>query len=451
MAIMPIRSTPGPKVLAAFVPLLLYLLAAVSPVVNADEELDSIVAVVNDEVITHSQLEREVNLAIPQLQSKGTPLPPRPVLERQVLDRLVLQRLELQRAKQLGISVDDATLTQALTNIAQRNGLTLDNLAKAVEAQGMNFEEFRKDTRNQILISRLQAQEVVKNIQVTDQEIDRFLAKDSNQLLDRSEVRLSHILIAVPDGASKEVVAKAEQKAKDLVKRLRAGADFAQLARRYSDGRQAAEGGDLGWFKMSEVPTLVQDVARTLAKGQVSEPLRSPSGFHIIKLTDVKYAAPEVVTQTHARQILIRTNELVSDAEAKRRLEQLRMRIVGGADFATLARANSDDKGSALKGGDLGWLNPGDTVPEFQKQMDQLAPGQISEPFKTSFGWHIVQVIERRREDTTKDLLRIKARELLRERKAQAAIDRWLQRLRDEAYVQIRLPGGDEQPAGSKG
>jgi peptidyl-prolyl cis-trans isomerase SurA len=449
MAIKLTSSTPGPKGVIALVTLLICLLAGLSPV-NADEELDSIVAVVNDEVITHSELERQVDLTIPQLQSKGTPIPPRPVLERQVLEQLVLQRLELQRAKQLGIQVDDATLTQALTNIAQRNGLTLDNLAKAVEAQGMNFENFRKDTRNQLIVSRLQAQEVVKNIKVTDQEIDRFLAKDSNQLLDRTEVRLSHILVVVPEGASPDVVAKAQKKAKDLVKRLRAGADFAQVARRYSGGRQTSEGGDLGWFKMAEVPTLVQDLARTMAKGQVSDPLRSPSGFHIIKLTDVKYATPDVVTQTHARHILIRTNELVSDADAKRRLEQLRMRILGGADFATLARANSDDTGSALKGGDLGWLNPGDTVPDFEKQMNQLAPGEISQPFKTSFGWHIVQVLGRRRQDTTKEMMRSKARQLIRERKAQQAIDAWLQRLRAEAYVQIRLPGAESKTGEAK-
>jgi peptidyl-prolyl cis-trans isomerase SurA len=449
MAIKPIRSTPNPQGLIALVSLLICLLAGLNPV-SADEELDSIVAVVNDEVITHSELERQVDLTIPQLQSKGAPIPPRPLLEREVLQQLVLQRLELQRAKQLGVKVDEATLTQALTNIAQRNGLTLENLAKAVEAQGMNFEDFRKDTRDQLIISRLQAQEVVKNIKVTDPEIDRFLAKHSNELLDRAEVRLSHILIAVAEGASPEAVAKAQEQAKDLVKRLRAGADFAQLARRYSDGRQASEGGNLGWFEMSAVPTLVRNLARTMAKGQVSDPLRSPSGFHIIKLTDVKYATPEVVTQTHARQILIRTNELVSDADAKQRLEQLRMRILGGADFATLARASSDDTGSALKGGDLGWLNPGDTVLEFEKQMSQLAPGQISQPFKTSFGWHIVQVLARRREETTKEVMRSKARQLIRERKAQQAIHAWLRRLRDEAYVQVRLPEDESKAEQAK-
>jgi peptidyl-prolyl cis-trans isomerase SurA len=441
MAIMPIDYVPQRQRWAALLALLLYLLAGASPA-NAVEELDSIVAVVNDDVIVRSELEHQIDLVIPQLQSKGTPLPPRPVLEQQVLERLVLKRLQLQRAKQLGIQVDDAMLTQALTNIAQRNGMTLENLAKTMEAGGISFEDFRRDTREQLITSRLQAQEVVKNIKVTDQEIDRFLANESSSLIQRTDVRLSHILVAVPEGAPPDVVKKAEQKARDLVKRLRAGADFAQLALRYSDGRQALEGGDLGWFKIGEVPTLAEDLAHTMAKGDISDPLRSPSGFHIIKLTDVKGSGPEVVTQTHARHILIRTNEVVSDDDAKRRLDQLRLRIVGGDDFATLARSHSDDTGSALKGGDLGWLNPGDTVPEFEKQMDRLAPNEISQPFKTSFGWHIVQVLERRRQDTTKEVMRLKAREAIRERKAQEAIDQWLRRLRDEAYVEIRLRHG---------
>jgi peptidyl-prolyl cis-trans isomerase SurA len=426
---------------AALLVLVLHVLVLgpVAPA-SAAEELDAIVAVVNNDVIVRSELEHEIDITIAQLQGKGTPVPSRSVLEHQVLERLVLKHLELQRAKQLGITVDDAMLTQALTQIAERNGLTLDNLARSIEASGIPFENFREDTRQQIIISRLQAQEVVKTIKVTDQEIDRFLAKESASLLDRTEVRLSHILVAVPEGAPPDVVAKAEQKAKDLVKRLRSGADFAQLALRYSDGRQALEGGDLGWFKMADVPTLVQDLAHTMAKGEISDPLRSPSGFHIIRLTDVKTAEPKVVTQTHARHILIRTNELVSDEDAKRRLEQLRMRIIGGDDFATLARAHSDDTASALKGGDLGWLNPGDTVPEFEKVMNQLAPNEISQPFKTTFGWHIVQVLERRRQDTVQGIMRLKARDAIRERKAQEATEQWLRRLRDEAYVEIRLP-----------
>jgi peptidyl-prolyl cis-trans isomerase SurA len=424
------------------------LLAILPGPLWAIEELDSIVAVVNNEVIVRSELAHEIELTIPQLRERGTELPPRSVLEHQVLERLILKRLQLQEAKKLGIEVDDATLTEAMTNIAARNGMTLEDLQATLEGSGIRFDDFREDTRMQILMSRLQAQEVVKNIVVTNQEVDRFLQREASSLIERSEVRLFHILVAVSETASADEVEKARRKAQNLVKKLRAGADFAQTALRNSDGRRALEGGDLGWFSMAEVPSLVQDLSHELAKGEISEPLRSPSGFHIIKLADIKGEAPEVITQTNARHILIRTNEVVSDQDARTRLAQLRMRIVGGDDFATLARSHSDDTGSALKGGDLGWLNPGDTVPEFETAMNGLAPGQVGQPFESPFGWHIVQVVERRRQDTTDELMRIKAREAIRERKADEAIEEWLRRLRDEAYVEIRLRGaeGDGQP-----
>jgi peptidyl-prolyl cis-trans isomerase SurA len=291
----------------------------------------------------------------------------------------------------------------------------------------------------QILTSRLQSQEIAKNIQVTDQEVARFLEREAASLIERTGVRFSHILIAVDEDTPSEVVDKAQQKARDLVRQLRAGADFAALAARDSDGRQALEGGDLGWFSMGEVPSLLQDLSRTMAKGEVSEPLRSPSGFHVVKLTDIKGSEPEVVTQTNARHILVRTNELVSDADAQTRLAQLRLRIIGGDDFATLARSHSEDTGTALRGGDLGWVSPGDTVPEFEKAMDALAPKDVSQPFKSTFGWHIVQVLERRRQDTTEEAMRNKARAAIRQRKADEATDLWLRRLRDEAYVEMRV------------
>jgi peptidyl-prolyl cis-trans isomerase SurA len=411
---------------------------------RAIEELDSIVAVVNNDVIVQSELEHQISLVTAELKGKGTVLPPRGDLERQVLDRMILKRLQLQKAEQLGIAVDDAMLTEAITNIAARNGMSLEELQVTLEAGGVSYEDFSADTRLQLITTRLQAQEVVKNITVTDQEIDRFLERESSSLIERTDVRLSHILIAVPEGASADTAAKAEAKTRDLVKRLRGGADFAQLAVRFSNGRRALEGGDLGWFPLAQVPSLAQEPANTLAKGEISEPLRSPSGYHIIKLTDVKGTGPKVVTQTNARHILIRTNEVVSDDDAKIRLEQLRIRIVGGDDFGTLARSHSDDTGSALKGGDLGWLNPGDTVPEFEKQMQSLGPDQISEPFKSSFGWHIVQVVERRTQDTTDEIMRLKAREAIRERKADEAIDVWLRQVRDEAYVEVRLPGAED-------
>lgn len=421
--------------------MLLALAVLIAPWSKAAEiqPLDSIVAVVNDDVIVESELDAEIQLVLPQLANAGTEVPPRPVLEEQVLERLILKRLQIQRAERLGIEVDQATLMKAMTNIAARNGMSLEELQLTLESSGIDFEDFQEDTRLQILTSQLQAQEVMKDIRVSDVEIDRFLETESDSLLERREVRLQHILIAVPDAATPDDIRAAEEEAQALLKRLRSGEDFAKLAVANSDGRRALDGGDLGWFPMAEVPSLAAAPARQLGKGEVSDPIRSPSGFHLIKVSDIKGDVPEPITQTHARHILIRTNELVSDDDAKRRLSQLRVRIVGGDAFDTLARANSDDTGSALKGGDLGWISPGDTVPEFEKVMNQLAINEISQPFQSPFGWHIVQVLERRDQDTADDLLRLKATEAIRARKAEDETEIWLRRLRDEAFVEVRL------------
>ena len=408
----------------------------------AVQPLDSIVAVVNDDVIVRSELQSEVNLVLPELKARGTAIPPEQVLEKQVLDRLILKRLQLQRAKSLGIEVDDATLTEAMASIAARNGMSLEQLRSTLEAGGVSFDDFRKDTQSQIITSRLQQQEVYKNVRVSDAEVDRFLQKEGDSLIQRKEVRLQHLLVALPDNPTSAQVESARRKIQGILKRARAGESFADLAVANSDGRRALEGGDLGWFPMSEVPSLAVEPARTLAKGEVSEPIQSPSGFHLIRVADIKGDTPEPITQTHARHILIRTNEVVSDEDAKRRLSQLRLRLVGGDDFGTLARAHSDDTGSALKGGDLGWISPGDTVPDFEEQMNKLAPNEISEPFQTPFGWHLVQVLERRKQDTADELMRMKAQEAIRQRKGEEATETWLRQLRDEAYVELRVGDG---------
>jgi len=436
-------SRQGPLIRALFVVLICSLVPA--DALWGVEELDSIVAVVNDDVIVASELEHQIALAIPEIRDRGMTLPPRPDLERQVLERMILGRLQLQKAKELGIVIDDAVLTEAITNIATRHGMKLEELRATLESEGVRYQDFAADTRLKLITTRLQTHEVVTNIKVTDQEIERFLERESGRLIERSDVRLSHILVAISENASAAAVKQAEAKAEDLVKRLRGGADFAQLAIRFSDGRRALEGGDLGWFPIGQVPSLAEAAARSLTKGKYTEPLRSPSGYHIIKLTDFKGSGPKIINQINARHILIRTNEVVSDDDARTHLEQLRLRILGGDDFATLARSHSDDTGSALKGGNLGWLGPGDTVSEFEKAMSTLAPNQVSAPFKSSFGWHIVQVIERRTQDTTDEAMRMKAREMIRERKADAAIELWLRRLRDEAFVEIRLPSAEEE------
>jgi len=418
--------------LAAFLPASGAALAQVQP-------LDAIVAVVNDDVIVQSELDDAIAMVLPELEARGAEIPSRDVLREQVLERLILERLQTQHAEEMGIAIDEATLNQALAEIARRNGIPVSQLRETLEAGGISFDEFREDTRQQLLTARLQQQAVMRDIRISKQEVDRFLETKRDTLIRRNEVQLGHILIAVPEDANQAQVAAARREITELARRIRAGEDFARLAAAHSDGRRAPEGGDLGWFPIGEVPSLAAEPAQTLSTGEVTDPIRSASGFHLIQVTDIRGEGPQAVNQTHARHILIRTSEVVSDDEAKQRLEQLRLRIVGGADFASLARAHSDDTGSALQGGDLGWVNPGDTVPAFEETMDSLAAGEVSQPFESPFGWHIVQVLGRRDQDTTDELLRLRAKDVLRQRKAEEATDLWLQQLREQAYVELRL------------
>lgn len=417
----------------------LWLLALTVAAQAQIEPLDSIVAVVNNDVIVKSELDGEIALIRPQMEAAGAIIPDSATLEQEMLDRLIGKRLQMQRAEAIGLEIGEDELTEAMASIANRNGLSLEALQETLAANGIAFSDFREDTRAQILTSRLQQQEVVQRIRVSDAEVDRFLAQESDALIDRNEVRLQHLLIALPDPATAEQVERAREEARTLAGRLRQGADFAQLARTHSDGGRAAEGGDLGWFPINEVPSLAVEPANNLAKGEVSDPIRSPSGFHLIRVSDIRGDEPEPLTQIHARHILIRPNEVVSDADARRRLERLRLRLQGGDDFATLARSHSDDTGSALNGGDLGWLNPGETVPQFEEVMMRLGDNQISQPFSSPFGWHIVQVLERRRQDTRDEVMRLRAKDAIRQRKAEEATEEWLQQLRDEAYVELRL------------
>lgn len=402
-------------------------------------QLDSIVAIVDDDVIVRSELEQEMARLLAQIDTSQVRLPPQDVLEQQVLERLIVTRLQLQAAEQAGIRVDDQTLAKAIDNIAANNNLTLAELRDAMEADGMSFNSFREQIRQEIVLGRLRNQEVINRISVTDQEIDNFLASEQKSTSGRTEYRLSHIRVSTPEAATPDEIRRAREKAERLVQQLRSGADFAELAMTYSDGHQALEGGDLGWRKTSELPTLFADLVDTMERGDVSDPIESTSGFHIIKLEDYKGGSKTIVRQTHARHILVTTNEITSDSDAQTRLQQLKQRIDNGEDFANLARSHSDDSASAIKGGDLGWVSSGNLVPEFEEQMNPLQPGQISEPFQTRFGWHIVQVLERRDYDNTDAAVRQHAQEAIRERKANEATELWLRRLRDEAYVEIRL------------
>jgi peptidyl-prolyl cis-trans isomerase SurA len=305
----------------------------------------------------------------------------------------------------------------------------------------MNFSSFRESIRETILVQRFLQRSTTDRVHITDREIETYLGQQTERPTRRSAYHIYHILVATAEGASSEHLRAAKAKARKIVSRLRAGADFKQIALAESDGRNALEGGDLGWRNASQVPTLFARLVPNMKRGAISEPIRSASGYHVIKLADYRGGGPvqRIVTQIHARHILVKTSEITSDSDARERLEQLKQRLEGGDDFADLARSHSDDQGSALKGGDLGWISSGDVVPEFEEQIKRLEAGQISSPFRTPFGWHLVQVLERRQHDSTMEVKKAEAREAIRRRKAAEEIDLFLRRLRDEAYVEIRL------------
>ena len=404
--------------------------------------VDRIVAVVNKEAITLSELNDQVEAAERQLRRQGTPLPERSALERQVLDRLILLKAQLQLARGTGVRVDEVQLDRAVERIAENNNMTLSAFRSALERDGVPFDKFREEVRDQILLTRLREREVDNKIQVSDGEIDQYLERNEDTSKPRVEFNIAHILVRLPDQASPERIEAARARAEKARAEALAGADFAKLAASYSDGPDALKGGELGWRSEDRLPELFTAALSAMQPNGVSEVLRSPAGFHVLKLLgrrDAPGSGSVPVKQTHVRQILIRTSEAVSQADAKRKLEGLRERILrGGADFAELARVHSED-GSAARGGDLGWLYPGDTLPDFERAMDALKPGQISEPVKTPVGWHLIQVVERRTAGISPERLRLQARAALRERKSAEAYQEWLRQLRDETYVDIHL------------
>ncbi|MCC6535214.1 MAG: peptidylprolyl isomerase [Burkholderiales bacterium] len=399
--------------------------------------VDRIVAVVNDEVITRVDLAQQLKIAIDSLKRHGTPLPAPDVLEKQVLERMVSQKIQLQFAKDSGARIEDAVLDKTIARIAQDNKLTLEGLRAALEKDGVPFARFRDEIRNEMIIARLREREVDSKIVVTEAEIDALLQSVQGTEARNDEYQIGHILVRVPEQASPEEIQSRQARAQSALEQLKKDADFRQVAATFSDAPEALQGGMLGWRDASRLPALFVDALKGMRVGQVSDVLRSSNGFHILKLLDQRGVAPVMVQQTHARHILIRTNELISESEARNRLLGLRERIDNGADFAELARLQSQD-GSASKGGDLGWLSPGDTVPDFERTLNQLKVNQLSEPVRTEFGWHLIQVLGRREEDMSKERLRLNARQSLRERKADEAYQEWVRLLRDKAYVDLR-------------
>lgn len=405
----------------------------------ATDPVDRILIVVNDEIITAREVETRLGAVRARLVAQKVTLPPDNVLRRQVMERMVVERLQQQVARQLGITVNDERLERAIRQIAEQNRKSPEDLRRESEKEPGGYRAFRDELRSQLLVQQLVEREVNNRIFVSEVEVDNFLAAQAAR--DGGvEYNVSHILLGLPESASPEVIARAKQRAEGLLAELRKGADFGQLAVANSQGQNALEGGGLGWKQSGQLPDLFVNALRALQTGVVSDVLRSPSGFHLLRLNARRGGGEALqVTQTRARHILIKTGELVSLQEALRRAEQLRERLANGADFSETARSHSEDIGSAANGGDLGWMNPGQTVPDFEKAMNALKPGELSAPVKSSYGVHLIQVQERRERDVSQEREIANARNQLHSRKADERYEQWLRQMRDEAFVEYRL------------
>jgi peptidyl-prolyl cis-trans isomerase SurA len=398
---------------------------------------DPVGVVVNGQAITQWDLNEQRRVMLAQLKASNIAPPSNDVLDKQVMERLIVERALLQYAKENGIRVDDTTVERTILRVAEENKLKPDEFRKVLEREGIQYANYREDIRRQVLIQRVREREVDSKINVSDAEVDNYLATVASQA-GEDEYMLSHIYVTVPEQATPDVVQARRQRAEDALAQVKAGKDFAEIAASYSNAPDAGSGGNLGWRSRARLPSVFADVVRTMKPGEVSGILRSAGGFHIVKLADVRNVnQPTVVEQTHARHILIKVNETTSEAEAKAKIDRLKDRLAGGAKFEDLARVNSEDT-SSVRGGDLGWISPGDTVPDFDRAMAKLAVGEISEPVRTPFGWHLIQVVERRKQDVTQDRRREQARAALRQRKSDEAFDDFVRQLRDRTYVEYK-------------
>nr|WP_198982930.1 peptidylprolyl isomerase [Herbaspirillum sp. ASV7] len=405
--------------------------------------VDSILVVVNNEVITRQEVAERLASVEKRMAAQNVQLPPRNQLVRQLVERMIVERAQAQTAKESGIVVDDAMLDRAMQRIAEQNKLSMPEFRKRLEAEGMVYASFREEIRREILSQRLREREVDNKVVVTESEIDNYLAAEANAGGQRQELDIAQILVRVPENASPEQLAARRERAEDVLRQLKTGADFAKTAATYSDASDALSGGDLGWRPAERLPQLFLDGVAKLQDGQISGLLKSGNGFHILKLVgrraaDGAQAAAPAVQQTHVRHILIKVNQVVTAADAKRKLTELKERLDhGSATFEELAKLYSNDL-SASKGGDLGWVYPGDTVPEFERAMDQLKPGEVSQPIESPFGFHLIQVVERKTDDASKERARQAARQAIRERKIEEATEDWMRQIRDRAYVEYR-------------
>jgi len=415
------------------------LLAQTLELSDTGIKLDGIAALVNDGVVLESELEAQTSMIVQRLRNEGTALPPADSLQKQVLDNLVLGQIQLQRAERDGITIPDEMLNRALSDIAQRNNTTLSGMPELLAADGIDYAAFRNDLREQLIMERLRVRDVTSRIAVSEREIDDYLEREATSSYRNKRYKLSHILISLPANTSPQDLEAAQKKADDIYQQLQKGADFAELAVTYSNAESALDGGSMGWRNGDSLPTLFAGIVPNLQKGQVSEPIRTASGLHIVKLDDVEGSKPVMENQVRARHILIEPDEIVDDEVAKQKLMEIRMGILGGDDFAAVAKAVSDDAGSAVEGGDLGWAGPNTYVGIFEETLTNLKLGEISMPFRSEFGWHIVEVLERRTHDTTDDVRRTQAIVAIRDSKLAEETELWLRQIRDESFVEYRL------------
>ncbi|MEZ5529290.1 MAG: peptidylprolyl isomerase [Porticoccaceae bacterium] len=416
------------------------LLAVATPVTAEEIPLDHVVAVVNDDVVMASELEERVKEVYMRLQENGTEIPPQNVLVPQVLERLILEQLQLARGPRAGVRISDEEVNQAMERMAQKQGVSKEQMIEYAHQSGVSLGRLREQLRNEMIIKRVQDALVNRRINISEQEIDNFLKSEEGQKMASPDVNLGHIILPLSAGAPKDEVAQVEDKARELYEQLQAGADFRSLAIANSSGQYALQGGDLGWRKTAQLPSIFITAVEKLSPGEVSVPIRSDAGYHLLKLYERRGGGGErIVLQHHARHILIKPNEIRAEEETKAMLEGIRSDILNGVDFAELAKENSEDIGTAMAGGDLGWSLPGQFVPEFEEVMNNVELNQISEPFRSQFGWHIMQVTERRQQDFSEDLRRRGAENVLRHRKFEEELQIWMQEIRDEAFVDIKL------------
>lgn len=420
---------------------LLLLALLMGPVAaRADvQPLDRVVAVVDDDIVMQSELDQRMGQILNRMRQQNMPPPNLEVLRKRVLEQLVMESIQLQRATMAGIRISDNQLNETMARIAQSNGMTLEQFQQALASEGLSYAQAREQIRREMVISRYQQRRVEARIVISDAEVEAYLQSAEGKSQTSEEYLLGHILIAVPEQPSQEQLNEVQAKAQDLYRQLQQGADFQQLAVAHSDAQTALEGGLLGWRSAEQLPTLFVDLAPRMKVGEVAEPIAAGSGIHLIKLMDKRGGASQIVEQSRVRHILIRPTEIRSEYEAQQLIEQLYKRITqGGESFVDLAKAYSDDPASASTGGEMDWLNPGDTVPEFEKVMKASGLGEVSKPFRTPFGWHILEVLERRQQDIGAQLQEAQVRQLLFRRKFEEELESWLREIREEAYVEIK-------------